>query len=69
MKKLLLLPLLSIVLLTGCYNAVNHTSAAAGEIKVSDDGFIKYKIVKIEGERFVATQGANGIWTLAGPLK
>jgi hypothetical protein len=36
--------------------------------KTSPDG-IKYKIVTIEGEQFIATQGYDGNWQLAGPLK
>ena len=36
--------------------------------KTSPDG-IKYKVVMIEGEQFIATQGYDGNWQLAGPLK
>ena len=36
--------------------------------KTSSDG-IKYKVVTIEGEQFIATQGYDGNWQLAGPLK
>ncbi len=36
-------------------------------IKTSPDG-VPYALVKIEGRTFVATQGAHGAWTLAGPI-
>jgi hypothetical protein len=36
--------------------------------KTSPDG-ITYKVVTIEGEQFIATQGYDGNWQLAGPLK
>lgn len=35
--------------------------------KVSPDG-LHYKLVKIEGKTFVATQVGYGWWTLAGPI-
>jgi hypothetical protein len=59
---------LLVALLTGCTrDARNTQSLETVALKTSPDG-IRYKLVKIEGRTFVATQSAYFYWTLAGPI-
>jgi len=38
------------------------------ESAASLEDSIEYKIVTVEGKRFVATESAYGYWNLAGPI-
>lgn len=51
--------------LSGCDDARNYGSLPQ-QTKESDG--IRYKLVKVEGKTFVATQTSYGYWTLAGPI-
>ncbi len=70
-----LLFLLLAALAAGCAPESNHSHDAQNiydtlervPTKVSPDG-IHYRLVKIEGRTFIATQGAYGVWTFAGPI-
>ena len=61
------LALCSAVFLTACSVAKNSDNIDSIAVKTSEQG-IKYKLVKIEGKTFVATQSAYNYWTLAGPI-
>ena len=65
-KLLVIIPALLAGLVAGCDSARNNSHIESPTI-TSPEG-IRYKIVTIEGKRFVATQGYNYYWTLAGPL-
>ncbi len=59
--------LLGVLLVSGCSVAKNNDNMDSVAVKTSPDG-IKYKLVVIEGRKFVATQSAYNYWTLAGPI-
>jgi hypothetical protein len=61
-----LLASMFLIFTTGCSVAKNSSNAIGGEVKYS--GGIKYKIVEVEGRKFVATQTSYDYWTLAGPI-
>jgi len=63
----LALALFGIALVSGCADARNSGSKDEIPLRRSEQG-IRYKLVKIEGRTFVATQSAYGYWTLAGPI-
>lgn len=60
--------LLGVLLVSGCSAAKNNDNMDSIGVKTSPEG-IKYKIVVIEGHKFVATQSAYNYWTLAGPIE
>lgn len=68
MKKIINLTIITVlsVLFIGCGQCKNAGNLG-GTVKTSPDG-ISYKIVEIEGKRFIATQSAYNYWTLAGPI-
>jgi hypothetical protein len=51
-----------------CRATVKDIANANQRWLTSVDG-IKYKIVTIEGQKFIATAGAHGCLSLAGPIK
>jgi hypothetical protein len=55
------------LLLAGCGEAQNMGNKHSPGLRETRDG-IKYRLVKIEGRTFVATQTYNGNWTFAGPI-
>jgi hypothetical protein len=59
--------LLVVLALGGCSVAQNADNIDTVAVKVSEDG-IRYKVVVIEGHRFIATQSDRGYWTFAGPI-
>ena len=53
---------------SGCwYSEANNSGDKFGAMKHTEEG-LAYKIVTIEGKRFIATQGSYGYWQLAGPI-
>jgi hypothetical protein len=61
--KLLITAAVSAVLLlqSGCQQSENYPSTTTPE-------GISYKVVEIEGRKFIATRSYGGYWQLAGPL-
>ena len=49
------------LLQSGCQQSENYPS------KMTPEG-IRYKVVEIEGHKFIATRSYGGYWQLAGPL-
>lgn len=45
----------------------NYDGEKFGELRRTPNG-LQYRIVEIEGKRFVAIQGNNGYWNLTGPI-
>jgi len=64
---ILIVGLLGLVFVTAPKIEAKNKSVK-GKIYETDCG-IQYKIVEIEGEKFIATQSSNGYWNFAGPLR
>ena len=53
---------------SGCwYSEAKNSGDKFGQMKYTDEG-LAYKVVTVEGRRFIATQGSYGYWQLAGPI-
>ena len=53
---------------SGCwYSEANNSGDKFGDTKYTDEG-LAYKVVTVEGKRFIATQGSYGYWQLTGPI-
>lgn len=67
MKKILLgSALMSVLLLTGCANTVNHDNFDNIPIQTTSEG-LKFKEFTVKGCKYVGTQDENKVWHLAGP--
>jgi hypothetical protein len=63
LKLLITAAAAAVVLLTsGC-----QQSSENSPIKTTPEG-ISYKVVEIEGRKFIATRSYGGYWQLAGPI-
>jgi hypothetical protein len=61
---ILCLIILGCLLALGCVDS----NGLPGKVLTTPEG-IRYKIVEIEGHRFIATPSYMGYWTLAGPIE
>jgi hypothetical protein len=63
LKLLITAAVAAVVLLTsGC-----QQSSENGPTKTTPEG-ISYKVVEVEGRKFIATRSYAGYWQLAGPI-
>jgi len=65
MEKVILF--LIAMFIVGCLTTKNNSNAIGGETKYSQG--IEYKMVTIEGKRFIATPISHNYWTLEGPIE
>jgi hypothetical protein len=63
MKTLKLLGTAAVVLLTSSC----RESVESNPIKTTPEG-ISYKVVEVEGRKFIATRSYAGYWQLTGPI-
>lgn len=55
--------------LIGCDSGRRFQVNEPHAIEIDDSPEIRYVIVEFEGERWLATPGPHGEWSLAGPIK
>lgn len=67
MKKLLTIVLV-VFIFSGCEDKPTNGSYDLEEIPLEKVGKIRYKLVKIEGKTFIATQDRWGYYYFAGPI-
>lgn len=67
MKKLLAIVFV-LFIFCGCEDRPTNGSYDLEEIPLEKVGKIQYKLVKIEGKTFIATQDRDGYYYFAGPI-